>query len=62
MKQVLQSLNDGNIMVIEVPDPNIPKGHLLISSRLSLISPGTEKMLLDFGKSNLLKINFHNNN
>ena len=55
MKQVLQSLNDGNIMVIEVPDPNIPKGHLLISSRLSLISPGTEKMLLDFGKSNLLK-------
>ena len=54
MKQVLQSLNDGNIMVTDVPTPNIPRGHLLISSHLSLISPGTEKMLLDFGKSNLL--------
>ena len=51
MKQIIQNLNDGNLEVLEVPYPNIKKGHLIIKTTCSMLSSGTEKMLLDFGKS-----------
>lgn len=51
MKQIIQNLNDGNLEIIEVPYPNIKKGHLIIKTTCSMLSSGTEKMLLDFGKS-----------
>lgn len=55
MKQVFQSLKDGTTSVQDVPSPVCREGHVLIASRLSLVSPGTERMLIDFGKSNLIQ-------
>lgn len=54
MRQVLQSLRTGAIEVIDAPCPQVRKGHLLIRSQISLISAGTERMLLEFGKAGLL--------
>ena len=55
MKQIIQSLKTGTTDVIEIPCPAIPKEHILIKTSLSLISSGTEKMLVDFGKSNFIQ-------
>ena len=54
MKQVLQSLKDGVTSVAQVPAPGANRGSLLIRSRASLVSAGTERMLLDFGRANWL--------
>lgn len=54
MKQVLQDLRTGATRIEEVPCPMVPDGHLLIRTRQTLVSAGTEKMLVDFGRSNLL--------
>lgn len=54
MKQVLQSLKTGETSVVDVPCPNVKAGHLLIRTRVSLLSSGTERMLVNFGKANLL--------
>ncbi len=54
MKQIFQDLSNGAISVEEIPIPKPKKGHILISSSRSLISKGTEKMLLDFGKSSYI--------
>jgi len=55
MKQLLQSLKDGVTEVAEVPAPRIGDGQLLIHTSVSLISAGTERMLVDFGKANLIQ-------
>lgn len=54
MKQVLQNLKSGVVEVTEVPCPLVRPGSVLIRSRASLISAGTERMLVEFGKSSLL--------
>ncbi|MBD2127290.1 bi-domain-containing oxidoreductase [Microcoleus sp. ZQ-A2] len=54
MKQILQSLSTGSTEVVEVPCPKVKAGHLLIGTRTSLVSAGTERMLVEFGKANLL--------
>ena len=54
MKQILQSLKDGNTAVQDVPAPGVRPGQLLISTIASLVSAGTERMLVDFGRANLL--------
>jgi predicted dehydrogenase len=51
MKQLQQSLRTGSTDLVEVPVPRCGKGEVLIKSRVSLISAGTERMLLKFGKS-----------
>ncbi len=51
MKQVLQDLKTGEIQLVEIPTPLVQDGSVLIESEASLISKGTEKMLLEFGKS-----------
>ena len=55
MKQVIQYLNQPDINLIETPIPKINKNNILVKTNLSLISSGTEKMLTDFAKSNLLE-------
>lgn len=52
MKQILQSLSTGGTMVAEVPAPMGKCRELLINTSVSLISAGTERMLVDFGKAN----------
>jgi predicted dehydrogenase/threonine dehydrogenase-like Zn-dependent dehydrogenase len=54
MKQVLQSLKDGATTLADVPCPQLKSGHVLIRTQQSLISPGTEKMLVDFGNASLI--------
>ena len=55
MKQLIQDLSNGKTDLIETAMPQCKKNHVLISTELSLISPGTEKMLVDFSKSSLIK-------
>ena len=51
MRQIFQNLKSGEITLPELPVPAVKAGHLLIQSHKSLISLGTEKMLLNFGKA-----------
>ena len=55
MQQVFQSLKSGEIQLLEIPTPGPRVGQLLIRTRCTLISAGTERMLVEFGKANLLK-------
>lgn len=55
MKTILQSLKTGAVELAEIPCPQAGPGQLLISSKLSLISAGTERMLLDFGKASYIQ-------
>ena len=55
MKQILQNLKDGSTEIAEVPCPQVGRGDLLIRTTLTLISAGTERMLVDFGKANPLE-------
>ena len=55
MKQIFQSLKNGKTEVLNIPCPDVKPGHILIKSRCSLVSVGTEKMLVDFGKANIFK-------
>ena len=54
MKQILQSLKDGTTEVTEVPVPRCGLGMVLIGTTRTLVSAGTERMLVDFGKANLI--------
>lgn len=55
MKQIIQNLKNGETILEEVPVPQVKPGHVLIKSTRSLVSLGTERMLVEFGKSNLFK-------
>ena len=55
MKQLLQSLADGQTIIEEVPAPKLSEGRALIQTSVSLISSGTERMMVEFGKANLLQ-------
>ena len=54
MKQLLQNLKTGETIVEDIPCPNIIPGSLLIRTSKTLVSAGTERMLVDFGKANLI--------
>ncbi|MCF7810498.1 bi-domain-containing oxidoreductase [bacterium] len=54
MLQILQNLKTGETELADVPAPRVIPGHLLIQTSVSLISSGTERMLLEFGKANLI--------
>ncbi len=55
VKQILQSLKSGATEVADVPAPGVSRGSLLIHTSRTLISAGTERMLVDFGKANALQ-------
>jgi len=55
MKQVLQDLSSGKSKLVTAPAPKVTAGNLLIDTTITLISTGTERMLVDFGKANLLQ-------
>lgn len=54
MRQILQNLKTGAVELVDIPCPMVEPGQILISTRASLISAGTERMLIDFGKGNLV--------
>ena len=51
MKQILQSLKTGVTETAEVPCPAVQRGQILIRSSVTLVSAGTERMLVEFGKA-----------
>jgi predicted dehydrogenase/threonine dehydrogenase-like Zn-dependent dehydrogenase len=54
MKQILQELNTGKTTLVEVPCPEIKSNYVLIQTLYSLVSVGTEKMLVNFSRSGYL--------
>ena len=54
MKQILQNLSNGETSLIDVPCPKNIKSNILIATTTTVVSAGTERMLIDFGKANLL--------
>ena len=56
MKQLIQDLKKGNTILEEVPAPQVRAGCVLIQTTRSLVSAlGTERMLVEFSKSNLIE-------
>lgn len=51
MKQILQSLKTGQTTLQEVPAPRPAPGQLCIRTHATLVSAGTERMLVEFGKA-----------
>jgi len=54
VKQVLQNMRTGQTTVEDVPSPGLTANGVLIRTTASLISAGTERMLVEFGKGSLL--------
>ncbi|VVE35049.1 bi-domain-containing oxidoreductase [Pandoraea cepalis] len=54
MKQILQNMGNGETTIVEAPAPKVQAGNLVIRTTHSLISAGTERMLVDFGKASML--------
>ena len=54
MKQIIQDLKSGSTILEEVPVPQVKSGHVLIQTTRTLVSLGTERMLVEFGKANLI--------
>ena len=55
IKQIIQHLKTGQMKLAEVPCPQVGKGQVLIQTKASLISAGTEKMLIEFSNANLIQ-------
>jgi predicted dehydrogenase/threonine dehydrogenase-like Zn-dependent dehydrogenase len=55
MNQIIQNLNDGKTSLLEVPMPLCNSRSVLIQTSYTLVSLGTEKMLVDFGKGSFLQ-------
>lgn len=55
MKQIIQSFKTGETLLEEIPAPQVKRGSVLIQTTRSLVSLGTERMLVEFGKSNLIQ-------
>lgn len=54
MKQIIQDLKSGATILEEVPVPQVKAGYVLIQTTRTLVSSGTERMLVEFGKANLI--------
>ena len=54
MKQIIQNARSGQLKVKDVPAPRAGKGEILVQTQASLISAGTERMVVKFAKKNLI--------
>ena len=54
MKQILQDMAKGGTDIVEAPAPSVTRGTVLIDTKITLISAGTERSLVDFGKASML--------
>lgn len=55
MKQIIQDIKSGQTILEEVPVPQVKSGSVLIQTTCTLVSLGTERMLVEFGKANLIE-------
>ncbi|MCP4379944.1 MAG: zinc-binding dehydrogenase [Hyphomicrobiales bacterium] len=54
MQAVVQSFGAGKTELVDLPAPQALPGTVVIASRRSLISSGTERMLVNFGRGSML--------
>lgn len=54
MHQVVQNVRNGQLNVTHVPEPLVRPGYILIQNACSVISPGTEKMVIDLAAKSLI--------
>jgi predicted dehydrogenase/threonine dehydrogenase-like Zn-dependent dehydrogenase len=54
MKQLLQNIKTGKTTIEDVPVPTPREGQALVKVSASLVSAGTERMIVEFAKKNLL--------
>ena len=54
MRQLIQHLGSGQTELLDVPAPGPRRGRLLVRARRSLVSLGTERMLVEFGRGGWL--------
>jgi len=54
VKQLIQSFKTGELGLFEVPAPICQANGILVETSVSLVSAGTEKMLVDFAKKSIL--------
>lgn len=54
MKQIIQNYKSGELQLVDVPDPVLRSGGVIISTQNSLVSVGTEKLMIDFAKKGYL--------
>ena len=54
MKQIVQSPKTGKLELVEVPAPAPTPGQVLVRNHFSVVSPGTEKMAMDFARKSLI--------
>lgn len=55
MKQLAQNLRTGETLLLDVPVPLVRTGYVLIKTRKSLVSAGTERMLIEFSKAGFIR-------
>jgi predicted dehydrogenase/threonine dehydrogenase-like Zn-dependent dehydrogenase len=55
MKQIIQNLKSGETILEQIPAPTERPGHVLIQTSRSLVSLGTERMLVEFGNASLIQ-------
>jgi predicted dehydrogenase len=54
MQQVLLNVGTGETRLIDAPAPALEAGHVLIRTQRTLISAGTERMLIHFGRASMI--------
>jgi polar amino acid transport system substrate-binding protein len=54
VKQIVQSPKTGKLELVEVPAPAVGPEQVLVRNHFSVVSPGTEKMAMDFARRSLL--------
>lgn len=54
MKQLIENLKNGKLSIIDVPVPHCGPNDILVRNIYSLVSPGTEKSMIELGKKNLV--------
>jgi len=55
MKQLLQNITSGKAMVVDVPAPQAGPGEILVRVGASLVSAGTERMVVEFAEKNIVQ-------
>ena len=54
MKQILQNMRDGKTTVDDIPVPSVKRNGALVKTMASLVSAGTERMVVEFAEKNLV--------
>ena len=55
MKHIAQSYKTGELALVDVATPRAPSAGVLVDSRASLISAGTERMIVDLARKSLVE-------